>query len=84
MDGEAAAPPDLRIAWDCQRYHCLPDAGGYLDQDYRTMTRMTSLSNIYNAYAHYRNAQGSQIHGLSEGERRILRWLKDAGVLFGV
>jgi hypothetical protein len=82
VDGEASAPPDLRIAWDCQRYHCLPDAGGYLDQNYRTMLRMTILSNIYNAYAHYRNSQGAQIHTLGESDRRILRYLKDEGLLF--
>ena len=53
-----------------------------MDQEYGMMIRMAVLSNIYNAYNRYRNAQGKQIHTLSEGERRILRYLKDAGVLF--
>ena len=82
MDGEAPAPPELRLSWQCERYHSLPEAGGYLDQDYALVTRMGSLANVYSAYAHYRNAQGAQIHSLSVSERRVLRYLKDTGVLF--
>ncbi len=82
VDGKTPAPPELQLAWSCERWHCLPDSGAYLDQDYQLMTRITVLLNIYSAYSHYRNSQGKQIHSLSINERRILRYLKDAGILF--
>lgn len=82
VDGDASPPPELRLAWSCERWGCLPEAGAYLDQDYQLMNRMTVFSNIYNAYSQYRNAHGAAIHNLSEGTRKILRFLKDTGVLF--
>jgi hypothetical protein len=82
VDGNTSAPPELKLSWQCERYSCLPENGGMLDQDHTTMLRMAVLSNIYNAYSHYRNAHGTQIHSLSESERRILRWMKDEGILF--
>jgi hypothetical protein len=83
VDGESPAPPELSLAWQCKRWGCLPDTGAYLDQDYVLLRRMTALSNIYDAYSRYRNLQGTQIHSLSENERRVLRSLKDMGILFG-
>jgi ABC-type phosphate/phosphonate transport system ATPase subunit len=82
VDGSASPPPELRLAWACEKWSCLPDAGAYLDQDYQLMNRMTVFSNVYNVYSRYRSMQGAQIHSLSDGERKILRFLKDAGVLF--
>lgn len=82
VDGESPSPPELRLSWSCERYHSLPDAGGYLDQDWALMLRMNALANIYGAYSRYRNAQGRQIHSLTIGERQILRMLKDKGILF--
>lgn len=82
VEGDAPAPPDLRLAWECERYHCLPEAGGYMEQDYRLMRRMATLANVYGVYSHYRNAQGKEIHGLSNNERRVLRALMDMGLIF--
>lgn len=82
VDGDTPAPPELRLAWECERWRCLPETGAYMDQDYSMLLRMSVLSNIYSAYSHYRNARGAQIHSLSEAERRILRSLKDDGLIF--
>lgn len=82
VDGESPAPPELRLQWECERYSCLPEAGAYFDQDYARMIRMSVLTNVYNAYARYRNSHGAQIHNLSESDRRILRHLKDLGIIF--
>jgi hypothetical protein len=46
------------------------------------MHHMAACLNIYNAVTHLRNARGEQIHGLTDGERRILRLLVDMGLLF--
>lgn len=82
VDGNAPAPPELQLAWNCERWKCLPEAGAYLEQEHSLMMRMNVLNNIYGAYSHYRNAHGAQIHSLSESERRILRALKDDGFIF--
>jgi ABC-type phosphate/phosphonate transport system ATPase subunit len=82
VDGDAPAPAELRLAWECERWRCLPETGAYMDQDYSLLTRMSVLSNVYSAYSRYRNAHGAQIHQLTEGERRILRNLKDNGLIF--
>jgi hypothetical protein len=82
VNGDEAPPPELKLAWACERWHSLPEAGAYLDQDYQLMNRMNIFTNIYNVYSHYRNLQGSQIHTLSDGQRNVLRWLKDNGILF--
>ena len=81
VDGDTPAPPELYIAWECEHWGCLPDSGAYFDQDYRLMLLMKVLSNVYAAYSRYRNASGRQIHSLTTGERRILRNLKDMGLI---
>jgi hypothetical protein len=53
-----------------------------MDQDYVTLTRMQIFSNVHSAVSHYVNASGVEIHSLTEGERRILRTLKDAKLMF--
>jgi ABC-type phosphate/phosphonate transport system ATPase subunit len=82
VDGDCPAPSELSVGWQCERFGCLPEAGGYLDQEYVLMHRMSVLMNIYAAYAHYRGSHGAQIHNLSDSERRVLRQLKDMGILF--
>lgn len=80
--GEGTPPPELKIGWQCERWHCLPEQGAYLDQDYKLMYSITALSNIYNTVQRWRNSSGKSIHSLTDGERRILRMLKDMGVIF--
>ena len=80
---ENAPPPaELRLAWQCERWHVLPNEGGLYNQDYLTMHRMNTLSAVYNAIVKIKNLKGTQIHTLSDGERRILRMLMDNGFLF--
>ena len=78
----APSPAELRLSWQCERFHCLPDSGAYLDQDYELITRMTALSNIYSVVHKWLNLEGKQVHSLSDSERKILRSLKDMGVMF--
>ena len=80
---DGAPPPDDLVLHDwCEKYHALPDAGGLFDQDYFRMMRMSVLANVHNAYARLRNMVGEQIHSLSEGDRRVLRSLRDLGLLY--
>lgn len=73
---------ELQVALDCRRWDTLPDAGGYLDQDYQLISRMGALMNVYNVLTHMRSLRGNQIHSLTDGERRVLRVLKDLGLIF--
>lgn len=82
MDGDEPPPKELLMAWECDRWRCLPETGGYYEQDYGLMRRMTALSNVYRALSKLRNASGKQIHNLTESERRILKLLVDMGLLF--
>ena len=75
-------PPELKIWWMCKELHQTPESGGVLDQDEKQMNTMRTLDNIYSAVYRYFNLQGEQIHNLTSNERRILRVLKDQGVLF--
>jgi len=79
---DAKPPPELKIGWQCQRWRCLPDTGAYFDQDYQLMIRMTALMNIYNVLQRWQGLGGKAIHSLTENERKILRSLKDMGVMF--
>jgi ABC-type phosphate/phosphonate transport system ATPase subunit len=80
VSSDAAPPPELRLAWSCQKWGCLPEAGAYLDQDYELLNRMTVFSNVHTTVARYRSLHGNAIHSLNDGERKMLRWLMDSGV----
>lgn len=80
--GHGAPPADLLLAWQCERWNTLPEAGGYMDQDYRTVYRMTALANMHRAVVRIKSLSGKDIHKLTDGERRILRALMDNGILF--
>ena len=80
---DAAPPPsELRLAWQCTKWHALPDMGGIYDQDYATMLRMNYTMSIYNAVVRIRSLKGKAIHQLTDNERKILRMLMDMGILF--
>lgn len=76
-------PKELRDAWLCKRWNCLPDAGGLHDQDWLYTQRMVVLENVHDALKRYRSAVGAQIHNLSDNERAILKWLMDLEVWHG-
>ena len=78
-----APPPILVMAWDVDRWHTLPDAGGLLDQDYHTLQQMRIALNIYQMITKLHNLKGEQIHSLSEGERAFIKALMDMGVFYG-
>ena len=82
VTNNAPPPAELKIAWQCERWHTLPDVGGLHDQDYTLMRRMNTCMNIYNAVQRIYSLQGKQIHTLSDSERAILKSLMDLGLLF--
>lgn len=80
---ENAPPPmELRMGWQCERWRCLPKAGGLFDQDYQLMYRMSVLLNIHHTVTRVRSLKGKEIHRLTDAERKILRYLMDKEILF--
>lgn len=79
--GNGAPPPVLKIAWMCEKWNRLPDDGSPLEQDYILMRQMTISQNIYNAVTRWYSLEGKAIHSLSDGERSILKMLKDMGLM---
>jgi hypothetical protein len=77
VDKGKAPPPQLKLAWLCEQWEAPPETGGMLDQDHGLITQMTVASNIYATLKAYRSMKGTEIHGLSDGQRRILRLLRD-------
>ena len=73
-------PADLQLAWKCQQWGALPDAGGMNDQDYKRLQGMSVSLNIYNTISYMKNLKGSDIHRLSDSQRRMIRWLLDQGI----
>lgn len=82
LENEGEPPPELELAVMCQKWNTLPDAGGLYEQDARMMKRMAGVLAIQNALVRWRTLTGRNIHQLTEGERKILRMLKDMGLLF--
>ena len=82
VEAVAPAPPVLSLAWQCAKWGVLPAAGGMLDQDYALIRSMTAAENIYNAVYRFRHLSGKRIHELTDFERKVLRMLKDLGLMF--
>lgn len=82
-DDDGPPPPELTLGWYCEKWKALPGAGGVLDQEYQVMRRITAMLNIYDAVTRLRGMRGAQIHGLTDNERVIIRYLLDNGMLNG-
>jgi hypothetical protein len=81
-NGDGPPPPELSLGWQCERFNCLPDVGAYKDQDYQTMVFMTAFMNVHSVVKRWKTLRGKQVHSLTDSERKILRYLKDLGVMF--
>lgn len=80
VDDGGTPPPELTLAWQCQRWNCLPSE--LYEQDYATMMGMTTADNVYSAVSALRGAKGKAIHGvMSGGTGRILAALKREGLI---
>lgn len=74
-------PPELILAWQCERWNALPVDGGLYDQDYRTLFLMDIYSKVHMVVSRLRSMKGAEIHNLTKGERKIIGGLRKDGVL---
>lgn len=59
------------MAWHCERWAALPEAGGLLDQPAGLLTQMTAAVNVYNAFKTL--ARGNNIMQLAKEQPHILK-----------
>lgn len=48
-EGKGPPPPDLELAWDCQTFGGLPEAGALRDQPAGLLKRARVALNVYNS-----------------------------------
>lgn len=67
----------------CRRFNCLPESGGYLDQDAVLMERIVLLEEVYLLVKKWRAMEVKDFSQLSDAEKRLFGWLhKTLGVEF--
>jgi hypothetical protein len=49
-EGKAEPPPELRLAWQCNRFRALPLGGGVLEQPAGLLDRMDALLTTWRAW----------------------------------
>lgn len=81
IKGRLGSPPELTLGQNCRGWSVLPEPGGYLDQDYKTMYGMNIALNIYGVVTRVKGFSGRSIHQLSDSERRMLKPLVERGLL---
>jgi len=69
-------PQELSIIWQCRRYNCLPDAGGYMDQDAAFMDKAAIYEDVYSLVKKWRTMKPKTFDGLSDGEKSLFKWLR--------
>ena len=81
INGKEDPPPVLRLSWMSRKYSALPEAGGVLDQEYAMLHKMDIVSNVHDALSRLRGFKGDAIHGMSAGDRRLIKSLRDMGLV---
>jgi hypothetical protein len=52
-ENKGQPPPELQMAWDCQAWGALPEAGGMRDQPAGLMLRMRTCLSVFQAWRDY-------------------------------
>ena len=64
----------------CRQFGCLPEGGGYLDQDARLMNRAVMCEEVYRLTKKWREMPVKDFGQLNEGEKNLFKWLRKAKV----
>ena len=67
---------ELRMAWQCERWHALPEQGGLLDQPAGMMQRMAAMLNVYNAFKTFKASSGN-LMALANSQPQVLTLVRD-------
>jgi hypothetical protein len=76
--GEGEPPPELRKAFACQFWHCLPRAGGYDDQPAGLMNRITMAWNVYDAFQGFAHAENAVDWAAAHPDApKLMQWVEE-------
>ena len=67
---------ELRMAWQCERWHALPEQGGLLDQPAGMLQRMAAMLNVYNAFKTFKASSGN-LMALANSQPQVLTLVRD-------
>lgn len=67
---------ELRMAWQCERWHALPEQGGLLDQPAGMLQRMAAMLNVYNAFKTFKASSG-KLMALANSQPQVLALVRD-------
>ena len=82
-NGKAPPPPELSLMWRCQQFGCLPEAGGYNDQDFATMERAAVFDRVYNFIKrNRRNGKAMDYAEMDDADRDLFQALKEMEIKF--
>lgn len=78
---DGAQPPrELTLAWQVDRWHALPEAGGLLDQPAGLLQNMLVVSNVYNAFIAFKQNAGNLMQ-LASTQPKVLSIVRDIELL---
>lgn len=66
----------------CRQFSCLPESGGYLDQDVQLMERAVVCDQVYLLVKKWRGMKTKTYQALTPMERELYKQLHDAKVDF--
>ena len=69
------------MAFDCQRYHSLPTAGGVLDQPLGLLRKMARMMNIYDAFMEYKKADKTKMAAWKKSNPELWDTVKSVNAL---
>ncbi|MGI6730464.1 MAG: hypothetical protein ACOX5F_00995 [Anaerovoracaceae bacterium] len=78
--GKSPPPFELEVLWMCRQFGCLPEGGGYLDQDARLMGRAVMCEEVYQLVKKWRGMAVKDLTQLNEAEKQLFKWLRKAKV----
>lgn len=74
-------PAELLMAFDCERYSCLPAAGGVLDQPAGLLRKMTRFMNVYLAFTAYAKADKTKMAAWKKNNSEMWQIVKEVNAL---
>lgn len=72
-EGKAEPPPELVLAWRCDRFRALPESGGVLEQRAGLLEKMDAALDAWSAWRSWTGRQAG--HEAEWAERHPAAWI---------
>lgn len=82
-NGKGEPPPELLLILRCRQFSCLPDAGGYNQQDEPTMIKGGTYERVFNFIQRNRRGKKTIDYAeLDEADQHMFDWLRETEIKF--